>query len=328
MVMIGKPFPRPMLAPREVPPLAGLSYPLYVSPKIDGVRAIVWEGRVYSRSGKLIPNDQVQEQFGHHSLNGIEGELVVGEPNATDVFRETMSMVMSERASSEDLRFYAFDRVDDDVCDFETRDDELYQLHEAVWETFPGLFKIGTWSVYTQSALVAKHKDILELGYEGTMVKNPKAFYKHGRCTLRENIMFKLKEWADSEAVLLRIEEGETNGNEPTIDELGFVVRSTAKKGMKPSGAAGTLIGRDLATGEEVRVSCGSMSLGDRSSLWERRTDWYALPDKRKVFTYKHMPGAYKGKRHPTFKGWRKEGDLPLPSAVEEALNKRKAKHE
>jgi DNA ligase-1 len=60
---------RPMLACKDA---TGLKFPLLASAKIDGVRALVKDGKVLSRSLKPIPNRHVQEMFG--SLEGADGE--------------------------------------------------------------------------------------------------------------------------------------------------------------------------------------------------------------------------------------------------------------
>ncbi|MGK3946251.1 hypothetical protein ABK046_48855, partial [Streptomyces caeruleatus] len=49
-------------------------YPCVASPKLDGVRGIVRDGIVYSRSNKPIPNRNVQEKFGR--LENFDGELI------------------------------------------------------------------------------------------------------------------------------------------------------------------------------------------------------------------------------------------------------------
>ena len=74
----------------------GLSYPLLASPKLDGVRALIINGIVMSRSFKPIPNAHVQELFGRPEYNGLDGELIVGAPTDKDVYRNTTSGVMSQ----------------------------------------------------------------------------------------------------------------------------------------------------------------------------------------------------------------------------------------
>ncbi|WP_258304948.1 hypothetical protein, partial [Escherichia coli] len=63
--------------------------------KYDGVRAMVIDGQLVSRSLKPIPNKFTQALFGRSILNGLDGELLVGTPNSPTVFRDSMSGVMT-----------------------------------------------------------------------------------------------------------------------------------------------------------------------------------------------------------------------------------------
>ena len=78
---------RPMLGVNV--DLCKLKYPVYVSPKLDGVRAVITNDGVYSRSGKLIPNEYTQQLF--KQFIGLDGELIVDNPTASDVYRKTVS---------------------------------------------------------------------------------------------------------------------------------------------------------------------------------------------------------------------------------------------
>jgi DNA ligase-1 len=85
-----------------------LTFPVLASPKLDGVRAIIINGRVMSRSLKEIPNTHVQKLFGKKQYEGLDGELIVGAPTAPNVYRRTMSGVMS--ADEEPgVGFFVFD---------------------------------------------------------------------------------------------------------------------------------------------------------------------------------------------------------------------------
>ena len=73
-----RPF-KPMLAETcEDADRAALPFPLYATPKIDGLRCLVIDGVATSRSLKPIPNRFVQSVLGTHLLDGLDGELVVG----------------------------------------------------------------------------------------------------------------------------------------------------------------------------------------------------------------------------------------------------------
>ena len=83
-----------------------LRYPVYTQSKLDGIRVIIKDGVVYSRSLKAIPNKHVQALF--RNLHGLDGELIVGNVTAHDVFQKTTSGVMSKDGEP-DVTLYAFD---------------------------------------------------------------------------------------------------------------------------------------------------------------------------------------------------------------------------
>ena len=89
-------------------PLDKIRLPVFISTKLDGVRAVVIDSVVYSRSLKPIRNNYVQKLFGKPEYNGFDGKLVVGDVYARDVFQKTTSGVMSAEGTP-DVKFYVFD---------------------------------------------------------------------------------------------------------------------------------------------------------------------------------------------------------------------------
>jgi DNA ligase-1 len=107
-----------------------LRYPLLASPKLDGVRAIVKNGVVLSRSLKTIPNERVQQLFGLEALSNLDGELIVGSPVSKTCYTDTVSGVM--RASGAPyVTFFAFDFVDP-IKPYSLRCAELEQAAQRV----------------------------------------------------------------------------------------------------------------------------------------------------------------------------------------------------
>jgi len=94
-----------------------ITYPKFISPKLDGIRCIINNGVVYSRSGKPIRSKVVQQLFGRQDLNMLDGELIYGSPTADNVFNLTTSFVMSEDVpggmDANKIKLYVFDYVDD-----------------------------------------------------------------------------------------------------------------------------------------------------------------------------------------------------------------------
>ena len=73
---MGKRF-KPMLASTEPVDPDELEYPLYASPKLDGVRAVIKDGEVKQRSLKPVRNKFIQDEL-KDLPDGLDGELTVG----------------------------------------------------------------------------------------------------------------------------------------------------------------------------------------------------------------------------------------------------------
>jgi DNA ligase-1 len=98
---------KPMLA-SAIEDTSKLRFPVMASIKLDGIRATVQGGRLLSRSLKDIPNKNVQMKF-TGLPNGLDGELIYGDPAHPDCYRNTTSVVMSEDKSAKNIRFLLFD---------------------------------------------------------------------------------------------------------------------------------------------------------------------------------------------------------------------------
>ena len=83
--------------------LAKLTFPKLVLPKYDGIRVHTNGGRLYSRTGKLIPNVWLQKQLSG-LISGLEGEVVVN-----GNFADTTSCLRSYDKTDFDFRYYLFD---------------------------------------------------------------------------------------------------------------------------------------------------------------------------------------------------------------------------
>lgn len=289
-------IPKPMLATNV--DLAKLEYPVYASRKLDGVRAIVHNNVAYSRNGKPIPNKHVQSLF--KDLNGFDGELIVGSPTAKDVFQQTTSGVMSIEGEP-DVHYYVFD-VHNYSADFESRwIDTLVYLRTAEPKQ----------TVVVDETLVADEQELLEYeqkvlaeGYEGVILRKPDAKYKHGRSTVKEGALLKLKRFSDAEAEIVGAECLYTNTNEATTNALGYTERSTKKEGKVALDILGAFIVKNK---EGVEFSIGSgFNDEQRKEYWKDR---YKLIGK--TVKYKYFEVGIKDKpRFPIFLGFRAEGDM------------------
>lgn len=295
---------QPMKAYRTTPDLETLKFPLLASRKIDGIRCAVNESVALSNTLKPIPNAFIQNTLGHPALQGLDGELVVGNPSDPEVFNKTMSGVMAF-GGRPDFRYLVFDDWSNLSLGFADRlrvaDKKITYIHE----TFEGfrVYMIPHVLVQSLSALVDLERQYLDEGYEGMMVRSLTGLYKEGRSTVKEATLFKIKRFVDAEAVVIGVVEEYENTNVATVSETGYAKRSSADAGMIPKGTLGALVVRDTETGQEFKLGTGFTAI-QRAEFW--RQDLIG-----RIAVYKKFPYGEKDRpRLPTFKGFRDPLDI------------------
>ena len=323
-----------MLAPGDDPLknpnyFEGLRFPLYCSPKLDGIRCIVKSViptevtsdfetiqdhsnaayRCVSRKFLPLPSRQLQEHFS--SFYELDGEIIVGEETDFDVYNRTQSYVMSDDKPAVDIKFRVFDCADEEFAQapFEdrlslARDQIAYFKSEN-----PRLANINVSLVeHTMcedlEALLAYEDWALQEGYEGIMMRDPLGRYKWNRGTFKEGLIYKLKRFQDDEALIIGFEEANTNTNEKVKDELGNAKRSTAQAGLVPSGTLGKFI-VDYQ-GLVLEVAPGASSHSQRQKIWDDQERYMG-----RILTFRHFAKGVKDMpRFPRFVGFRDPRDI------------------
>ena len=245
-------------------PLDKINFPVYVSTKFDGIRALVIDGVVYSRSLKPIRNKYVQKLFGKPEYNGMDGELVVGDVYAKDVFQKTTSGVMSEDGEP-DVTFHVFDLWSIPTFDYEYRQRYLQEILLDEDKEYPSI-------VYAMIHLCKNIDDLTffleherNVGGEGIICRSPSGIYKYGRSTPKEQLSIKLKFFSDSEFEVIGFEERMHNTNEATTNELGYTERSSCKENLIPMNTLGSLV---LKYGDST-FKCGTgFNDEQRKEIW------------------------------------------------------------
>lgn len=292
---------KPLLAAtiEDVNDLEG-RYPLYASPKLDGVRALTYKGQLVSRNLKPIPNLYVQDTL-RRLPEGLDGELIVGSPSAKDCFRQTTSGIMSVEGNPQFI-FCVFDVVDD-IAPYVMRYEKLQEYAKQLGNAYIKL--VPHHKVRDSFAITAYEESMLEKGYEGVMLRTAEGKYKFGRSTMKEGYLMKLKRFADSEAEILSVVELMHNHNVKTKNALGHSERSSHKAGKVAGGMMGALNVRDVHTGVEFDIGAGFTEY-DRNDYWKRRGKC-----KGEIVKYKFFPGGSKDKpRFPVWLGTRDERDV------------------
>ena len=296
--------PFPMLA--AAANLAKIQYPVLGFPKIDGIRAVIHRKQALSRKLIALPNQFIQGFFSHEHYQGLDGELVVGAPNDPLCIKHTTSGVMG-RDGTPDFTFYVFDKWDSAHRKYAER---FASAEEQVREIGADRVKLLTARhINNEDDLLAYEAAQLELGYEGIILRSHDGAYKHGRSTIREGGLLKLKRFRDSEARVLEVIEEQFNGNEAAKDNLGRTKRSSAKAGKVGKGRAGALRVKDLKIGVVFEIGTG-MTDADKDEWWA----WWNTPEPqraRRFVKYKFFPvGMQERPRHPVYLSWRHPADL------------------
>jgi len=285
----------PMLAspaPKEI------KFPIYASVKLDGIRCVAEDGKPMSRSGKIIPNKFIQRYFAVHlQMNGLDGELIVGEPNAPDVYRKTMSAVMSEDGEP-DFTYYVFDDITQPNRPYHERE-RIMRLKSCNRVTFVEQIRIET-----NEDLDEYEGNCLELGYEGLILRKIDGHYKFGRSSSKEGLLLKLKRFKDDEATVIGFTELMSNQNVAKKDVFGRTERSSHKANQVAANTLGALIAKDKK-GREFQIGTG-FDQATRKEIWENQKKYLGKIVKFKFFEIgvKDLP------RHPVFLGWRDPRDM------------------
>ena len=282
-------------------PLDKVKFPIYISTKFDGIRALVIDGVVYSRSLKPIRNKHVQNLFGKPEYNGFDGELIVGDIYAKDVFQKTTSGVMSEDGTP-DVTFHVFDLWSMPTFDYEYRQRELQEILLNS-EEYEGV-------VYTMIRKCQTVEDLefflnheKNVGGEGLIGRNPNGIYKYGRSTPKEQLSIKFKFFEQEEFEVVGFTERMHNTNEQKRDELGYAERSSAKDGLVPTNTLGSLV---LKYGDDT-FNCGTgFSDALRYEIWSNQDKYLG-----KLASIRYMSvGSKDLPRVPSFIGFRHAEDI------------------
>lgn len=273
-------------------------YPMYLSEKLDGIRCVVFGGIGYSRSLKPIPNAFIQAYFKQHAdiLEGLDGELIVGDKNAPDVFNQSTSGVMRQ-SGEPDFTFWVFDRFH--PADYVTRIGKIpTELPDRV-QFLPSIL------VDNEDEVNKYESEFLAIGAEGVMLRDPDGIYKCGRSGTKSPELQKVKRFVDNEFEIIGFEPKYENHNVAKTNELGRTERSTAKDGLVAVELMGALT---LKTTDGQIFSCGS-GFNDqlRVQLWQQRDSLIGTLAKVKYFD---VGTGYAVPRFPVFIGIRSKDDM------------------
>lgn len=302
-----------------------IRFPVIAQPKIDGVRALNMTGTLTGRSLKKHANRHVTGYFSHSSLAGFDGEMAAEQECHPDLCRLTTS-ALSTIDGAPWIMWHVFDYVTPETksLPYEQRLVAMASRVAAL-KADPQLHELACHLQLIPSVMCASLKQLLEvdavwldMGYEGTILRDPQGLHKQGRSTVKEGGLLRIKRFIDFEVEVTEILEGVTNTNEAQTNELGLQFRSTHQENMVPNGMVGAMMGRVIkdildskgavlfAEGSIVKIGAGSMTHEDRVRFFKEPALLIGQIAKAKMF-----PKGVKDKpRFPTFQSIRSKTDL------------------
>ena len=269
---------KPMLAHKFDIKRVDYSKPVYIQPKLDGVRCLFTKDGAFSRTGKQFKNLAHIEleliPFFKDNPNIIlDGELYNHELKHD--FEKIISLVRKQKPTADDrldarnlIQYHVYDFISNDKANYRDRMHEL-----ACSDIYSDYIKyVPAYRVYKhEEALNMHHDAYLAKGYEGSILRLD-GLYKHGR----SYDLMKFKDFSDTEATITGYEEG---------------------KGKRQ----GTL-GKFLMTDDEgVQFGCPPGKGYTYNDLSKMLLNIHDYIGQRATFTYfqRTQAGSY---RHPLFK--------------------------
>ena len=310
---------KPSLAEDAI--LDKVKYPIYVSPKFDGVRALNLNGTLTGRSLDPFEGFGITDYFSGDWTLGLDGEMVLGpDPCADRLCSLTTGAMGRFKGVTEmaDLHWWVFDLVTPDTVGlrYKARYEMLRARVTAL--NHPRIHLMPNAHVGTRTLLDELIARDAANGCEGTIIRNPDAVYKEGRATKKNQELWRVKPWGDFEILVTGITEGQKNTNEAKTNTLGRTERSSAKAGMVPNGEVGSIQGtlvKDIVVnggaltipaGTLVTAGSGKMTEVEAAHFWTHQDEIVGHFAKVKTMLYgvKDLP------RFPTFESLRLKQDM------------------
>jgi DNA ligase-1 len=288
---------KPMLA-ATIKDVKLLKFPLLASPKLDGIRCCILNGKAVTRSLKPIPNNYIRKflEANALALDGLDGELMV-----EGDFNSVQSAVMREDGEP-DFYYAVFDYHNDQHLPYSTR---LMKLSLIVAQFNNQRVREVPQITMNNSKDVDDYEvEVLCDGYEGLIIRSLDGTYKYGRSTLNEAKLMKLKRFEDDEATIVGMEPLYENNNAPTTNALGRTERSSHQANLVAQNKLGALNVK-LKNGKEFSIGTG-FDDATRKDMWARKKD---LLNKQVKFKYQEL-SADGIPRFPVYLGMRDSRDI------------------
>ena len=203
--------PMPMLAHKFRDHTDKVEFPVFVQPKLNGMRMLFDGENGWSRGNKEIIPEVIQHLKFDTDGFILDGELMLP---GNQLLQESMTAIKKFRPElSPTLIYHVYDVVDSDLP-YAKR----YQLIVDICRNAPKNVKIvQTELVKNEDDIMKYHKKFVKDGFEGTMVRFPEFPYEIGK---RSYSLLKLKDFTDDEYRIVDIIDGDGSDRGLAIFQL------------------------------------------------------------------------------------------------------------
>jgi ATP-dependent DNA ligase len=218
---------KPMLAYAASKKPIDYNEPVFIQPKLDGVRCVIqyelvdhgsdeyasgfgMAVKAYSRTGKEWKNinhilKQLKPFFKKYPNVILDGELY--NHDLRDDFEKIISLVRKTKPTDEDrleaarlTQFHCYDIIDEELL----FDQRIEFVTEALMLLGDNIYTVDTSRIFDDAQGKLWHKLNLKAGYEGSIVRTNDTYH----CNRSHNLR-KFKDFSDAEAYIVGYQEGQ-----------------------------------------------------------------------------------------------------------------------
>ncbi len=202
---------KPMLAHKVNDKKIDFNEPVFIQPKLDGVRCLFTKDGAYSRTGKQFHNLRYIELslapfFDKNPDVILDGELY--NHDLRDDFEQIISLVRKQKPTDEDrlnsadmIQYHVYDYITPFIG-YEARLKWLMSNKDHLWSNV--VIPVETHRVYKYEEAANMHYDgFLKQGYEGSILRLNGAYEQKRSYNLQ-----KFKDFSDDEATIVGYEAG------------------------------------------------------------------------------------------------------------------------
>ena len=200
---------KPMLAHKVDSKRIDFNEPVFIQPKLDGVRCIFTKDGAYSRTGKKFHNLRhielrLERFFKAQPYTVLDGELY--NHALRDDFEQIISLVRKQKPTDEDRRnaqhliqYHVYDTIAEGF-NYQSRLNWLLSS-KNLWCNV--VIPVETFEVHGYDGAKAMHSDFLNKGYEGSILRLNGHYEQKRSYNLQ-----KFKDFSDDEATIVGYEAG------------------------------------------------------------------------------------------------------------------------